>query len=82
MLAYCQIKAGHHRQSVKSILLSSRIFPSRYNAASGYLKIVLQNPNPASSDSESNSYWMGSGTTHFSAVIKVRPCIDHGKICL
>jgi hypothetical protein len=42
MLTYCQIKAGHHRQSVKSILLSLRIFPSRYNAASGYLKIVLQ----------------------------------------
>jgi len=42
MLAYCQIKAGQHRQSVKYILLSLRIFPSRYNAASGYLKIVLQ----------------------------------------
>ena len=42
MLAYCQIKAGHHRQSVKSILLSLRIFPSRFNTASGYLKIVLQ----------------------------------------
>ena len=42
MFAYCQIKAGHHEQSVKSILQSLRIFPSRYNAASGYLKIVLQ----------------------------------------
>jgi hypothetical protein len=42
MLAYCQIKVGQHRQSVKSILLSLRIFPSRYNTASGYLKIVLQ----------------------------------------
>ena len=42
MFTYCQIKAGHHRQSVKSILQSLRIFPSRYNAASGYLKIVLQ----------------------------------------
>jgi hypothetical protein len=42
MLAYCHIKAGHHRQSAKYILQSLRIFPSRYNAASGYLKIVLQ----------------------------------------
>ena len=42
MLEYCQIKSGHHRQSVKSILQSLRIFPSSYNAASGYLKIVLQ----------------------------------------
>jgi hypothetical protein len=42
MFAYCQIKAGHHRQSVKYILLSLRIFPSRYNTASGYLRIVLQ----------------------------------------
>jgi hypothetical protein len=42
MLAYCQIKAGYHRQSVKSILQSLRIFPSRYNAASGYLNIALQ----------------------------------------
>jgi hypothetical protein len=42
MFTYCQIKAGHHRQSVKSILRSLDIFPSRYNAASGYLKIVLQ----------------------------------------
>jgi hypothetical protein len=42
MFTYCQIKAGHHRQSVKSILQSLCIFPSRYNAASGYLKIVLQ----------------------------------------
>ena len=42
MFAYCQIKAGHHEQSFKSILQSLRIFPSRYNAASGYLKIVLQ----------------------------------------
>jgi hypothetical protein len=42
MFAYCQIKAGHHRQSVKSILQSLRIFPSRYNTASGYLQIVLQ----------------------------------------
>jgi hypothetical protein len=42
MLAYCQIKAGHHRQSVQSILQSFRIFSSRYNTASGYLKIVLQ----------------------------------------
>ena len=41
MFAYCQIKAGHHRQSVKSILQSLRIFPSRYNTASGYLNIVL-----------------------------------------
>jgi hypothetical protein len=41
MFAYCQIKAGHHRQSVKSILQSLHIFPSRYNAASGYLNIVL-----------------------------------------
>ena len=41
MLTYCQIKAGHHRQSVKSILQSLLIFPSRYNAASWYLKIVL-----------------------------------------
>jgi hypothetical protein len=42
MLAYCQIKAGHHRKSVKFILISLRIFPSWCNAASGYLKIVLQ----------------------------------------
>ena len=42
MLTYCQIKAGHNKQSVKSIFQSLRIFPSRYNAASGYLKIVLQ----------------------------------------
>jgi hypothetical protein len=42
MLAYCQIKSGHHRQSVKYILQSFCIFPSRYNTASGYLKIVLQ----------------------------------------
>ena len=42
MLAYCHIKAGHHRQSAKNILQSLRIFPSRYNAASGYLQIVLQ----------------------------------------
>ena len=35
-------KAGYHRQSVKSILQYFRIFPSRYNTASGYLKIVLQ----------------------------------------
>ena len=42
MLVYCLIKAGHHRQSVKSILQSLHIFPSRYNAASGYLRIVLQ----------------------------------------
>ena len=42
IFAYCQIKAGQHRQFVKSILLSLRIFPSRYNAASGYLRIVLQ----------------------------------------
>jgi hypothetical protein len=42
MFTYCRIKAGHHRQSVKSILQSLRIFPSRYNASSGYLKIVLQ----------------------------------------
>jgi hypothetical protein len=41
MFAYCQIKAGHHRQSVKSILQSLRIFPSRYNTASEYLNIVL-----------------------------------------
>jgi hypothetical protein len=41
MFAYCQIKAGHHRQSVKSVLQSLRIFPSRYNTASGYLNIVL-----------------------------------------
>ena len=42
MIAYCQIKAGHHRQSVKSILQSLRIFPSSYNVSSGYLKIILQ----------------------------------------
>jgi len=42
MFIYCQIKAGHHSQSVKSILQSLRIFPSRYNTASGYLIIVLQ----------------------------------------
>jgi hypothetical protein len=42
MLAYCKIKAGNHRQSVKCIIQSLRIFPSRYNTASGYLKIVLQ----------------------------------------
>ena len=42
MFVYCQIKAGHHRQSVKSILQSMRNFPSRYNAASGYMKIVFQ----------------------------------------
>jgi hypothetical protein len=42
MFTYCQIKAGYHRQSVKSILQYFRIFPSRYNTASGYLKIVLQ----------------------------------------
>jgi hypothetical protein len=41
MLAYCQIKTGHQRQSVNYILLSLCIFPSRYNAASGYMKIVL-----------------------------------------
>jgi len=42
MFTYCQIKAGHHRKAVKYILQSLRIFPSRYNTASGYLKIVLQ----------------------------------------
>ena len=42
MLTYCQIKAEQHRKSVKSILLSFRTFPSRYNTASGYLQIVLQ----------------------------------------
>ena len=42
MLVYCLIKAGHHRLSANYILLSLRIFPSRYNAASGYLKIILQ----------------------------------------
>jgi hypothetical protein len=42
MFAYCQIKAGHHKQSVKSILQSLRISSSRYNTASGYLTIVLQ----------------------------------------
>ena len=42
MFTYCQIKAGHHRQSVKSIIQSLRIFPSRYNTASGYLNIILQ----------------------------------------
>ena len=42
MFAYCQIKAGHHRQSVKYILQSLRSFPSRYNTVSGYLQIVLQ----------------------------------------
>jgi hypothetical protein len=42
MFTYCQIKAGHNRLSAKYILLSLRIFPSRYNTASGYLKIVLQ----------------------------------------
>ena len=42
MLTCCQIKAGHHIQSVKSILQSLYIFPSRYNSASGYLKIVLE----------------------------------------
>jgi hypothetical protein len=41
MFAYCQIKARHHRQSVKSILQSLRIFPSKYNTASGYLTIVI-----------------------------------------
>ena len=41
MFAYCQIKARHHRQSVKFILQYLRIFPSRYNTASGYLNIVL-----------------------------------------
>jgi hypothetical protein len=42
MFAYCQIKARHNKQSAKYILQSLRIFPSKYNAASGYLKIVLQ----------------------------------------
>jgi len=42
MFAYCQIKARHHRQSVKYILQSLRIFPSKFNTASGYLKIVIQ----------------------------------------
>jgi hypothetical protein len=42
MLVYCLIKAGHHRLSANYILLSLRIFPSRCNAASGYMKIVLQ----------------------------------------
>ena len=42
MFTYCQIKAGHHKQSVKSILQSLRISSSSYNIASGYLKIVLQ----------------------------------------
>jgi hypothetical protein len=42
MFAYCQIKAGHHKQSVKSILQSLSITSSCYNTASGYLKIVLQ----------------------------------------
>ena len=45
MFTYCQIKAGQHRQSVKSILKSLRIFPSKYNTTSGYLEIVLQNLN-------------------------------------
>ena len=42
MITYCRIKAGHHRQSVTSILQSLCIFPSRYNASSGYLNIVLK----------------------------------------
>jgi hypothetical protein len=42
MFTYCQIKAGHHKQSVKSILQSLSITSSSYNTASGYLKIVLQ----------------------------------------
>ena len=42
MCTYCQIKAGHHSQSCKSILQSFRNFPSWYNTASGNLKIVLQ----------------------------------------
>ena len=42
MFTYCQIKAEHHRKTVKSILKYLRIFPSRYNTALGYLKIVLQ----------------------------------------
>ena len=42
MLTYCQIKGGHHRQSVKYILQSLRMFPSSYNTASGYLQIILQ----------------------------------------
>jgi hypothetical protein len=42
MLAYSMIKAGHPRKSAKPILQSLRIYPSRNNAASGYLKIVLQ----------------------------------------
>ena len=41
MLAYCKIKAGHNRQSVKSISQTLRTFPSRYNTSSRYLKIVL-----------------------------------------
>jgi hypothetical protein len=39
MLAYCQIKAGHHRQSVKSISQSLRIFPSKY------IKVITKLPN-------------------------------------
>ena len=42
IFTYCQIKAGHHSQSVKSILQYLRIFTSWYNTASGYLIIVLQ----------------------------------------
>jgi len=42
MFAYCQIKSEHQRQSVDSILQSLRIVPSRYNTASGYLRIVIQ----------------------------------------
>jgi hypothetical protein len=51
MFAYCQIKARHHRhhrQSVKSILQSLRIFPSKYNTASGYLTIVIHIMNSLS----------------------------------
>ena len=50
MFVCCLIKAGHHRQSANFILQSLRIFPSRYNAASGYLQIVLQILNSVSID--------------------------------
>ena len=46
-------------------------------------RLIPENGNSKFCDSESNSYWMGKGTIHFYAVIKVTSIyIYHGKICL
>ncbi|CAG2211388.1 unnamed protein product [Mytilus edulis] len=43
ILVYCNSKAGYNKRAAKYLVRSLKIFPSRYNAAFGYLKdIVLQ----------------------------------------